>query len=506
MRNLLKILFVFSSLTAVSHIAFAVGAVAKPEKRYYPPYPNVNLNSGYGTRTEIIHGEYLAKAGDCIACHTETGKPNRPQFAGGLGIYTPFGMFYSPNITPDKQYGIGNWSKKQFLNAMENGHCKDGFCYPVFPFLYFSRMKTKDLLDIRAYLMSIPAVAQPNKQNNIMFPFGWRFLQLGWRILFFYPDQGKVQYDHTQSKAWNRGRYLVLGPGHCGMCHTPLNPLGAEESKYFLTGGFVDGYYAPDITSKGLKRASVQDVVNVFKKNRMLSGGNVQGPMLEVNMDSLRYLNDADLRAIAVYLKTVKSQYPTGGDTTVGPNTGKTIYSKTCASCHDTGGAGAPRIGDKKEWQKYFDQGIHSMYQNAINGIGSMPPKGTCVTCTDEQIKAVVDYIVKETKYGSAKQIKATSAPPRVLNLQLGKEVYEKTCASCHEHGRNGAPMTGNKKQWQPILAKNMDTLFLNTLHGYGNMPAVKQYCPRCTTMETLAAVRYMVNRSKHDQDSYSLW
>ncbi|MBX9869675.1 MAG: c-type cytochrome, partial [Burkholderiaceae bacterium] len=374
--------------------------MSPPDVRYYPPYPTVNYNSGYGTKAQIQHGEYLSKAGDCIACHTETGKPNQPQFAGGLGIFTPFGMFYTPNITPDKTNGIGSWDEKKFLDAMQHGHCTDGFCYPVFPFLYFARMQQQDLLDIRSYLMSIPAVAQPNKPNDVMFPFNIRFLQLGWRILFFYFDNHQVAYDNTQSAQWNRGRYLVLGPGHCGMCHTPLNPLGAEKKKYFLTGGFVNGYYAPDITSRGLAGASVAQVVNVFKKNRMLSGGPVQGPMLEVNMDSLRYLTDGDLQAIATYLQSVKSQYPEAGDTTVGPNTGVTIYTKTCAACHDSGGAGAPRIGDKQDWQKYFAQGMNSMYTNAINGIGSMPPKGTCMTCTDDQIKAVVDYIVKETKYG----------------------------------------------------------------------------------------------------------
>lgn len=276
----------------------------------YPIYPTPNYNSGFPPQL-IKQGEYLAKAGDCIACHTDTHHHGIP-FAGGYAIKTPFGVIYSPNITPDKTTGIGNWTSDQFIKAMHDGIAPNGSNYfPVFPYTSFTKVNVADLMAIQAYLMSLPPINNIPPANDITWPFSIRFFQWGWKLLFFDKYKGVYQYDANQLPEWNRGAYLVQGLAHCGECHSPRNLLGAVKHKNEFTGAFVLGYYAPDITAKGLKDASIDDVLNVFLKNQTLNGtGQVQGPMAEVNYDSLRYMTQDDLRNIVIYLKTVVSMEP----------------------------------------------------------------------------------------------------------------------------------------------------------------------------------------------------
>lgn len=226
-----NLFFIVISFTLLSNLAFAGSNAdtAKKNPELNIPYPTINYPKDVAVRKLIKRGEYLSKAGDCIACHTDTKHQGRP-FAGGLGIYTPFGSIYSPNITPDKTTGIGAWSDKDFIRAMHEGIAPNGsYYFPVFPFASFTKINTNDLLAIKAYLFSLTPVKKANQANEMMWPFNWRFLQLGWRILFFRP--GAYQTDHQQIESWNRGAYLVQGLGHCGMCHTPLNLLGAEKRK-----------------------------------------------------------------------------------------------------------------------------------------------------------------------------------------------------------------------------------------------------------------------------------
>src|SRR3990167_594836 len=188
---------------------------------HYPSYPVINTAGKTAEQiAEIKRGEYLVKAGDCLACHTKEAKGGKV-FSGGLPMQTPFGNVYSPNITPDKETGIGNLSNEDFIRAMRDGVAPDGqYYYPAFPYIYFNKITTPDLLAMKAYLDLIPAVKQQNRDNEMMFPFNWRFLQLGWRILFFYPDRmGEFKPNAAKSSQWNRGAYLVEGLGHCAMCH-----------------------------------------------------------------------------------------------------------------------------------------------------------------------------------------------------------------------------------------------------------------------------------------------
>lgn len=331
----------------------------------YPTYPTIHY--GTGKKAKLIkRGEYLAKLGDCIACHTKGGKP----FAGGRAIKTPFGTIYTPNITSDKATGIGKWSDKDFIRALREGINPQGkYYYPAFPYIYFNKITTKDIIALRAYLNAIPAVHQKNRNDTMMFPFNWRFIQLGWRLMFFhFQKSGPFVPNPKKSKKWNRGAYIVESFGHCAMCHTTMHHfifkkwvLGAPVLKYNLTGGFVQGFYAPNISSTGLKNTPWETIADVFKKDKLIGGGKVQGPMAEANHDSLKYLNSADIQAITVYLESVKSQVPPRPK--LGAGAGKKIFNQYCQGCHLTGAGGAPRIGDIATWKPRIKLGMNTLYK-----------------------------------------------------------------------------------------------------------------------------------------------
>lgn len=471
-------------------------------------YPKPNLGTDEHQRKLIERGEYLTKAGDCIACHTDV-KHNVPSFAGGAGISTPFGTFFAPNITPDPATGIGKWTDDQFVKAMHDGIGPDGSNYfPVFPYPNFNKMSRSDILAVKAYLFSIPAVNKSNKKHDVMWPFNVRFFQYGWKLLFFQFYKGQYKNDASHSEEWNRGAYLVQGLGHCNMCHSPLNILGGEKRAYALTGNFVDGYYAPDITSNGLNGVPLEDIVAVFKEDKKLhNAGKIGGPMAEVNHDSLHYLSVEDLRAIGIYLKTVKSQTPAAATKSSGAitaDTGNEIYQDKCAVCHDSGAAGAPKVGDKGAWSERLSQGLDTVVMRAIKGYNSMPPKGTCMTCSDAEIKAAVEYMLDQSKSDAGGKV-VTIMPARVkLSLADGKRIYQNTCSVCHAEGKLGAPKLGDKAAWANRIHQNMDVLFSHTLYGFNRMPA-RGTCITCTNEEILAATKYMVEQSK-TSGNYSLW
>jgi cytochrome c5 len=465
----------------------------------YHNYPEINY--GTGPQAELIKkGEYLAKAGDCIACHT---KPGGLPFAGGLPISTPFGIIYSPNITSDSRYGIGNWTLAQFSKAMREGVSPQGTNYfPVFPYPYFNKLTDEDIAALKAYFDAVPPIPEPNKPVDMPIPFRWRFLQFFWKLMFFDFNKGVFKLDPRQSPEWNRGAYLVQGLGHCGMCHTPLNVLGAAKEKYALTGGFASGSYAPNISFSRFVNVSVSDIVNVFTNSQLTSGGKVVGPMAEVIHDSLEYLTNQDLADIATYLKTVKSQLPPHPSAKVTSKTGEKLYNKYCAGCHATGAGGAPKMGSATDWKPKIKQGLPVLYKNAIQGIGNMPPKGTCSTCSDAEIEAAVDYMVKNSQ-GAPSAPKLISALPKP-NVILGKKIYDQVCAICHRDGKLGAPVTGNQEQWAPIIRKNMDVLIDHTIKGYKGMPA-RGSCYNCSDIDLISAVIYMVDQSQKGGD-YNLW
>lgn len=482
-------------------------ATVSEAEPYFPSYPAVQAK---GKNAETLRrGEYLTKAGDCIACHTNTlEKEKAKPFAGGLAMNTPFGTIYSPNITPDKETGIGNWTDEQFIKAMREGVSPEGhYYYPAFPYLYFNKITTEDLKAIKAYLDSIPAVSQKNRDAEMVWPFSWRFLQLGWRILFFHPENtGAFKADPNHSEQWNRGAYLTEGLGHCAMCHSPSYrilgsdlPLGAPIRKYDLTGAKIQGYLAPNITGKNFATVSEKEIVEVFTQDKMIGGGKIEGPMLEVNHDSLRYLPENDLLAIAVYLKSVQSETPPAPKG--GP--GKALYETYCSGCHTMGAGGAPKYGDATSWDPIIKSGMPAVYDKAIKGYAGMPAKGTCLSCSDDEIKQTVDYMIAAITGESGQKV--TAAPkPKQLTLADGKRVYDENCSVCHNNNFKNAPKPGDQKAWQPIIQNGFINTYENVVTGRHGHP-LRGACPTCTDGEIKAAVKYMMQESTATED-FSLW
>ena len=298
----------------------------------------------------VKQGEYLARAGDCIACHTT---PGAALFAGGRAMPTPFGTLYSTNITPDPETGIGKWTAEQFYTLMHNGRSPDGgLIYPAMPFGSYTKVTRKDSDAIFAYLRSVPAVHAPNRPNELRFPYNNRSLILGWRTLFF--QEGEYQPDKTKSDEWNRGAYLVQGLGHCSMCHTPINALGGSSESRAFEGGLIpmQDWYAPSLTSNkeaGLGEWSIEEISDLLRTG-VSTRGTVYGPMAEVVYNSLQYMTDEDTRAMAVYLKSLGQGRPPEATVSTIPTAessllmrlGQTVYEAHCATCHGAQGRGMP--------------------------------------------------------------------------------------------------------------------------------------------------------------------
>jgi mono/diheme cytochrome c family protein len=300
--------------------------------------------------TQVINrGEYLARAGDCVACHT---LPGGQAFAGGRPMPTPFGSLYVPNITPDEESGIGQWSTDDFYRMMHTGVSRDGtLLYPAMPFASYTKVTRADSDAIYAYLMSVPPVAQKNRGHELRFPFNNRDLLIGWRTLYF--KEGEYTPDPNQSAEWNRGAYLVQGLGHCAMCHTAVNALGGSSESKAFEGGMIpnQNWYAPSLTSNreaGLGNWTIKEISDLLQVG-VSHRGTVYGPMAEVVYNSLQYLSDDDAAAMAVYLKALPQRdaepAPTSQARLVDPavmEVGRKIYARQCAMCHGDEGKGQP--------------------------------------------------------------------------------------------------------------------------------------------------------------------
>jgi len=390
----------FLVLTVQLAGSVAAATVANDISHFYSDYPHPEAVSE-ADKVQVQRGEYLVKLGDCMACHTDVAHGGAP-FAGGLQIDTSFGTLFVPNITPDRTTGIGRWSVDDFVRAMREGISPSGeYYYPVFPYNYYNRMSREDILAIKAYLDHIPADSRHNKAQQMKWPFNYRWLQFGWRLLFFDFTKGEYISNPQKSPQWNRGAFIVEGPGHCALCHTELNLLGIPKKEYYLAGAFVQDYYAPDITSRGLKHLPPGDVADIFMRNLKPTGGPLLGPMSEVEHNSLRYLRHADMLAIAAYLKSIKSTAPPVEglrSKPSGPDIGRKLYESNCAPCHEAGIEGAPKVENEKVRQLLLDQGRQRLYQIAIQGTGPMPPKGGCHICSAARVEAAVDYMIDHIK------------------------------------------------------------------------------------------------------------
>jgi len=291
---------------------------------------------------QIIRGGDQAVLGDCAGCHTQPG--GRP-LAGGLQLETPFGALIPPNITPDRDTGIGNWSEADFRSMMRTGIGHEGVrLYPAMPYPAYTRMTDQDISDLWAYLTTVEPVSNKVEANQLPFPFNIRLSMAGWNMLNF--SEGAFTPDASKSAQWNRGAYIVQGPGHCGTCHTPKSILGADKDSQFLQGASLQGWFAPDITGNaqsGLGKWSQDDLVK-YLRTGVNAHSIASGPMAEAVENSTSKMTDADLTAIAVYLKSLGP----GGDNAqpAKPDqarmvTGEAIYRDNCSACHGGDGAGA---------------------------------------------------------------------------------------------------------------------------------------------------------------------
>jgi mono/diheme cytochrome c family protein len=254
----------------------------------------------------VARGKYIFDGADCGGCHG--GDTNGAAPSGGLGLDTPFGTFRVPNITPDKQHGIGAWSLEEFKAALHNGTGRKGeYLFPVFPYTSFTKLSDRDTEDLYAYLMSLPPAAVANKPHEASAPFGWRSLLLVWRTLFFTP--GPLKQEPAKGPEWNRGNYLVHAVAHCEECHTPRNIMGGLKGGSAFTGnvGGPDGQNAPNITSDvetGIGGWSVEDIQRLLKTGITPDSDQVGSGMKAVVRGTSK-LTEADRHAIAVYLKSV---------------------------------------------------------------------------------------------------------------------------------------------------------------------------------------------------------
>lgn len=297
--------------------------------------------------SQVARGAYLARAGNCMACHTARG--GEP-YAGGRSIETPFGAVHTSNLTPDAQSGLGNWSAAQFWRAMHNGRSRDGrLLVPAFPYTSFTQITREDSDALFAYLRSLPAVFQPNQPHALRFPFDSQAALAVWRALYFKPAAYTPQA--ARSAEWNRGAYLVQGLGHCSACHSARNALGATTGGLDLAGGLIpmQNWYAPSLTSPheaGVADWPIQDIVSLLKTG-VSARGSVAGPMAGVVLGSTQYLSANDLQAMAQYLKDLPpsaarapspavAQAPAG----TAPAVGAKLYEQHCAQCHGKNGEG----------------------------------------------------------------------------------------------------------------------------------------------------------------------
>lgn len=297
--------------------------------------------------TLVERGAYLARAGNCMSCHTARGGT---PYAGGRGIDTPFGTVFSSNLTPDPATGIGSWTAGHFWRAMHNGRSKDGrLLYPAFPYTSYTEVSREDSDALYAYLKSLPPAAQPNTAHTLRWPFSTQAALAVWRALYFSP--GGYAAEAQQTAEWNRGAYLVRGLGHCSACHSTRNALGATSTPLDLAGGLIpmQNWYAPSLTSPaeaGVADWSTADIAALLKTG-VSPRGSVLGPMAEVVLHSTQHLSDADLTAMSVFLKSLpptaadKPATVASGNSTVA-QAGAKLYEQHCAQCHGEQGRGVP--------------------------------------------------------------------------------------------------------------------------------------------------------------------
>jgi mono/diheme cytochrome c family protein len=397
-----RLRFVWAALAVLLAAAVVVAALAWPRAQLIPSHSPADWAA---TPANIARGAYLAQAGDCMACHTARGGQ---AWAGGRVLDTPFGRLVSPNITPDRDTGIGAWSADDFWNALHNGIKPDGrLLYPAFPYPNYTKVTRADSDALYAYLRSLPAQRQPRQPHALDFPYNMQPALAAWRLLYFKP--GTYAPTPARGDAWNRGAYLVEGLGHCGACHSARNSLGAPASG--LSGGLLatSGWYAPALTADseaGLGDWHDAEVVQLLRTG-IAPRGAVFGPMAEVVSQSLQHLSEPDVLAMSVYLKSLSA--PGDPPARVAPPSeavmklGGKLYADHCADCHGKDGRGVDGVYPPLAGNRALTmEAPVNVIRIVLNGgfppstAGNprpygMPPYNPVLN--DEEVAAVVSYV-----------------------------------------------------------------------------------------------------------------
>lgn len=369
----------------------------------------------------IEQGRYLAVAGDCFACHTQSGK-------GGHAISSPLGAIYATNITPSRTAGIGSYTLAQFSNAVRHGVRADGSqLYPAMPYTAYAKLTDADLGALYAYFMhSVQPVDTPAPQTRLPFPFNLRFSMKAWNGLFL--DDKPYAPVPGQSVEWNRGAYLVQGLAHCSTCHTPRNALMAEKGDQFLRGSSLGTWYAPDLVAGNW---SGQDMVAYLTTGHAANGATAGGPMLEAIDLSFSRMRPADVQAMATYLHTLSSgahgaanaAVPAMSASDLTEMTGKLrpgeqLYRDNCASCHQNNGDGMRGLPALRNHPVLRQPNADNVAMAILQGVWpehrqGMP--GFAAELTDSQIAAISNYVIADFGHG-----KAVIDDKRVQSLRNG--------------------------------------------------------------------------------------
>ena len=383
-------------------------------------------------------GAYLAKAADCMVCHTTQGGR---EFAGGLGFKLPFGTLYSTNITPDKETGIGNYSDQDFLNAVHRGKRRDGaWLYPAMPYTSYTYISDADALAIKAYLFSLAPVRAPAPENTLAFPFNQRWAMGFWSALFN-PDT-RFEPDPSKSPEWNRGAYLAEALAHCGECHTPRNLAFALDNRKKFAGAVTAGWRAFNISSDkatGVGGWRDEDLVSYLSTGHATGHGTASGPMGEAVDHSFSQMAPEDIRAMVAYLRSVPPTASTDLPATVAPPApashrdgggtpdprGKMMFEGACVSCHGWSGesaispfatlTGAWAVNDP-EATNVAQIVISGTKRHTPEGAVSMPAFGNAYS--DSEIAAVANYVT--ARFG-AKGSKLTARDVAELRKQTSQ-------------------------------------------------------------------------------------
>jgi mono/diheme cytochrome c family protein len=361
----------------------------------------------------VKRGEYLARAADCRACHTVS---RDRVYAGGLPLLLPFGTLYSTNITPDKETGIGNYSDQDFLNAVQRGIRPDGtHLYPAMPFPSYTRMTDADVLAIKAYLFSLPAVHAENLPSTFGFPYNQRWLMGIWSA--FFNENTRFRPKPTQSAEWNRGAYIAEALAHCGECHTPRNFALALDNRNKFAGALTAGWYAFDISSdkgSGVGAWSDDELRSYLSVGHASGRGTAAGPMGEAVDQSFKDMTSSDIRALVTYVRSVppvaspdlpaKLAPPAPSSPKEGSATaeavGKRVFEGACVHCHDWTGVsqlspfatitGTRGVNDRTA-TNVVQIVISGTRRQTPDGVISMPAFGNAYS--DTEIAAVANYV-----------------------------------------------------------------------------------------------------------------